>query len=59
MITGGSNTAELIWQAGLIIWDKVLMQSKYCFEMVHQLLCDIWGDQDHLFGGVPALLGGD
>lgn len=35
------------------------MQNKHCFEAVHQSLCDICGDKDHLFGGLPALLGGD
>ena len=59
MMTGGSNAAELIRQAGLIIWDEVPMQNKHCFEAVHRSLCDICGDKDHLFGGLPALLGGD
>ena len=59
MITGDSNTAELICQAGLIIWDEVPMQSKYCFEAVHWSLCDICSNRNHLFGGLPAFLGGN
>lgn len=35
MMTGGSDAAAMIRQAGLIIWDEVPMQSKYCFEAVH------------------------
>ena len=37
------------------------MQHKYCFEAVHRLLLDLQGLQDDgpLFGGVPAVLGGD
>lgn len=58
MITGGSQAAELIRSAGLIIWDEVPMQNKYCFEAVHRSLCDIRGN-NHLFGGLPAILGGD
>lgn len=35
MMTGGSKAAELIRQAGLIVWDEVPMQNKHCFEAVH------------------------
>ena len=59
MMTRGSHAAELIQQAALIIWDEVSMQNKHCFEAVHQSLCDIRGDKDHMFGGLPAILGGD
>ena len=58
MITRGSQAAELILSAGLIIWDEVPMQNKRCFEAVHCSLCDIC-QNDHLFGGLPAILGGD
>lgn len=58
MITGDSQTGELIKLAGLIIWDEVPMQNKHCFEAVHRSLCDIRGN-DHLFGGLSAILGGD
>lgn len=58
MITGGSQAAELIRSAGLIIWNEVPMQNKHCFEAVHRSLCDIRGN-DQLFGGLPAILGGD
>lgn len=58
MMTGGSQAAELIRSASLIIWDEVPMQNKHCFEAVHRSLCDIRGS-NHLFGGLPAILGGD
>ena len=58
MIKGGSDDAALIWQARLIIWDKVPMQSKCCFEAVDQLLQNI-RDNNNLFGGIPAILRGD
>lgn len=35
------------------------MQHKHCFDAVHRTLCDIRGDPDHTFGGLPAILGGD
>ena len=35
------------------------MQHKYCFEAVHHTLCDICGDKEHIFGGLPAILGRD
>lgn len=58
MMTSGPQAAELIQSAGLIIWDEVPMQNKYCFEAVNCFLQDIWGN-DYLFGGLPAILGGD
>jgi hypothetical protein len=56
-----SGLAGLIQRAKLIIWDEVPMQYKYCFEAIHRTLQDICDDPDelYLFGGKPAVLGGD
>lgn len=35
MITKLFHAAELLWKTALIIWNKVPMQHKYCFEAVH------------------------
>ena len=35
------------------------MQHKHCFKAVHRTLCDIRGDHEALFGGLPTVLGGD
>src|SRR6516162_3579215 len=35
------------------------MQHKFCFEAVHRTFQDICDDNDHLFGGIPMLFGGD
>ena len=59
MMTRGSHAVKLIRQATLIIWNKVPMQNKHCFEAAHQSLCDICGDKDHMFGRLPAILRGD
>ena len=59
MMRGGSDAAELIRQAGLIVWDELPMQSKYCFEAVQRSLQNIHGNRTHLFGGLPAILGRD
>jgi hypothetical protein len=38
----------------------VLIQHKYCFEVVHRLLVDLLSvEDDVLFGGIPVVLGGD
>ena len=50
--------AELLQQAMLVIWDKVPMQHKYCFEAVHCTLMDIHAD-NALFSSLPIMLGGD
>jgi len=34
------------------------MQHRHCFEAVHRTLCDL-RNNDHLFGGVPTVFGGD
>jgi hypothetical protein len=59
-----SVDATLLRTVGLIIWDEVPMQHKYCFEVVHRLFCDLRGIPNDspstpLFGGTPVVLGGD
>jgi hypothetical protein len=56
-----SQSADILRDVDLIIWDEVLMQHKFCFEVVHQLLCDMRSVSDNglLFAGVPVVLGGD
>jgi hypothetical protein len=55
-----SDLAKELRKVGLIIWDEVLMQHKYCFEVVHRLFVDLrFTADDVLFGGVSALFGRD
>ena len=60
-IAGGTYLAKLIKQTSLIIWDKVPMQHKYCFEAVNRTLNDICeiADSAGYFGNIPIVLGGD
>ena len=59
-ITKTSRLGALLRSTDLIIWDKVPMQHKYCFEVVHWLMVDLRSVADDvLFGGVPVILGGD
>ena len=57
-VTKNSQLADLLRSTGLIIWDEVLMQHKLCFEAVHRTLQDMRSN-DHTFGGIPTILGGD
>lgn len=54
-----SKLADFLRQVDLIIWDKVPMQHKYCFEVVNRLLSDLRSTPNVLFGGVPVILGSD
>jgi ATP-dependent DNA helicase PIF1 len=63
-ISMSSSTASLLRAVDLIIWDEVPMQHRYCFEVVHRLFCDLRSVPNNspdtpLFGGTPAVLGGD
>ncbi len=59
-VSKNSALAQVLKRVGLIIWDEVPMQHKYCFEAVHRLLTDLRSTSDDiLFGGIPAILGGD
>jgi hypothetical protein len=57
-VTRESYLGRLLAKVDLIVWDEVPMQHRFAFEAVHRLLCDLRGNED-LFGGVPAILGGD
>ena len=59
-LSKSSVLAAELRDVGLIIWDEVPMQHKYCFEVVNRLFIDLRSTtDDELFGGVPFLLGGD
>ncbi|CAG8761727.1 5068_t:CDS:2, partial [Ambispora leptoticha] len=53
-----SEHADLLRQTALIIWDEVSMQNRYCAEAVDYFLHDIH-DNQHLFGGITVVFGGD
>ncbi|CAA7035449.1 unnamed protein product [Microthlaspi erraticum] len=57
-ISSGSQKAELIRQANLIIWDEALMMSKFCYETLDRSLHDIT-KKDMIFGGKVVVFGGD
>ncbi|XP_031124334.1 uncharacterized protein LOC116027048 [Ipomoea triloba] len=63
-ITQGSQLAELIVQAKLIIWDEAPMMHKHCFEALDKTMRDLLRfvneDSDSkTFGGKTVVLGGD
>ena len=58
-ISKNSQLAALLRRTALIIWDKVPMQHKHCFDAVHRTLCDILDEEKHIFGGIPIIFGGD
>ncbi|KAF8062154.1 hypothetical protein N665_1201s0007 [Sinapis alba] len=56
----GSDQANLIKAASLIIWDETPMMSKHCFESLDRSMTDIYGKKDNLpFVGKVVVLGGD
>jgi hypothetical protein len=54
-----SKLANLLQGVRLVIWDKVPMTNRKLFEAVDHTLWDITGKEDHLFGGILFVLGGD
>jgi hypothetical protein len=59
-ITKTSRLGALLQSTDLIIWDKVPIQYKYCFEVVYRLMGNLRSVTDNiLFGGVPIILRGD
>lgn len=59
-ITQGSDQANLIKAASLIIWDEAPMMSRHCFEALDRSMADLIGNNDNLpFGGKVVVLGGD
>ncbi|XP_013624774.1 PREDICTED: uncharacterized protein LOC106330933 [Brassica oleracea var. oleracea] len=57
-MTKGSDQAELVQQAKLIIWDEASMMSRHCFETLDRSLRDIMGCNEP-FGGKVVVFGGD
>ncbi|CAN1797450.1 ATP-dependent DNA helicase PIF1 [Linum perenne] len=63
-IKKGSDVAELLKSATLIVWDEAPMIHKLSFEAVDRTMCDIMnmplsGENYVPFGGKVVLLGGD
>ncbi|XP_019087530.1 PREDICTED: ATP-dependent DNA helicase PIF4-like [Camelina sativa] len=56
----GSDQAQLVEEASLIIWDEAPMMSKHCFESLDRSLSDIIkGAGNRSFGGKVVVFGGD
>ena len=59
-LTPGTDKANLVKAASLIIWDEAPMMSKHCFESFDRSMLDIVGDKDKRpFGGKVVVFGGD
>ncbi|CAN1189512.1 ATP-dependent DNA helicase PIF1 [Linum perenne] len=64
MVKKGSEVAELLKSATLIVWDEAPMIHRLAFEAVDRTMCDIMnmplsGENYLPFGGKVVLLGGD
>ncbi|CAN1744090.1 ATP-dependent DNA helicase PIF1 [Linum perenne] len=57
MVKKGTQLAEVIKAATLIVWDEAPMIHRLSFEAVDRTICDIMGYKP--FGGKSVLLGGD
>ena len=60
----GTNLAELVGKAALILWDEAPMTHRHCFEAVDRSMRDILSVNDNSkrclpFGGKTVVLGGD
>lgn len=59
-MTPGSDLANLVKAASIIIWDEAPMMSRHCFESLDRSLSDIIGNKDNKpFGGKVVVFGGD
>ncbi|RID60231.1 hypothetical protein BRARA_F03402 [Brassica rapa] len=59
-LSHGSDKANLIKEASLIIWDEAPMMSRHCFESLDRSLNDLMGNHDKKpFGGKVIVFGGD
>ncbi|XP_074318412.1 uncharacterized protein LOC141655221 [Silene latifolia] len=63
-IQPGTDLAELLKRAKLILWDEAAMVNRYCFEALDRSLRDIMrtlpkGDPEKPFGGKVVVFGGD
>jgi len=54
-----SDSAELFWEAKLIVWDEAPAQHRHYAEAVDRTLCDIMRRPDLPFGGKVVVFGGD
>ena len=60
LLPHGSDKANLIKEASLIIWDETPMISKHCFESLDRSLNDLMGNHNEKpFGGKVIVFGGD
>ncbi|XP_056848982.1 uncharacterized protein LOC130499099 [Raphanus sativus] len=56
----GTDQANLVKEASLIIWDEAPMMNKHCFEALDRSLSDIIGKhRNKPFGGKVVVFGGD
>ncbi|CAN7043183.1 unnamed protein product [Brassica rapa subsp. trilocularis] len=56
----GTDQADLVKAASLIIWDEAPMMSKHCFESLDRSMADIIGNKDNRpFARKVVVLGGD
>ncbi|XP_013594703.1 PREDICTED: ATP-dependent DNA helicase RRM3-like [Brassica oleracea var. oleracea] len=56
----GSDRAELVKAAKLIVWDEAPMMSRHCFETLDRSMHDIIrSSEDKPFGGKVVVFGGD
>lgn len=56
-INKNSELGDLLHQVTLLIWDEILIQYRFCFEIVDQILQDIWSN-NRLFGDWLIIMGG-
>ncbi|XP_056855451.1 uncharacterized protein LOC108858001, partial [Raphanus sativus] len=56
----GTDAANLVKEASMIIWDEAPMMSKHCFESLDRILADIMRIKEKKpFAGKVVVLGGD
>ena len=58
-ITNGTQRADLIRRASLIIFDEACMADRRLLELLDRSLKDLMGNSEAVFGGKPILLCGD
>jgi len=54
-----SDSAKLLWEAKLIVWDEALTQHRHCAEVVDRTLRNIMQCLDSPFGNKVVVFGGD
>lgn len=57
-ISKNSRLGDVLHLVTLLIWDEVLIQHRYCFEIVNQMLQDIQSN-NRLFGGLFVIMEDD